>query len=777
MEERGITQFVGLKPQQNGNLNYLQPLPSQFPVEEEEEINLRQLLAVVKHRLGLILLVATGITTAIGVWTFYKPPIYEGKFQMLVGKPIDETKSGNIGNADILNQLGVSTAEIDYKTQIEVLRSPSILNPVLAKLTPKYPDLNYEELIPKKGKAPLEISQIKETKILDISFRDQEPEKIKTVLDNLAKTYLKYSLEDRKIEINQGLEFVENQLPSLRKQVNTLQEKLQKFRQRYKFLDPQAQAEQLAEQLKELEGNYVETQVKLQETNSLYAILQQQVGLDPDRAIAASYLSESPRYQKLLEELQEVEVELAKQSALFSAENPIIQTLQDKRKNLLPLLEQEAQKALGNRYSSSVSNSPSLASPSKLRLDLNQQFVQAANERQVLEIRRQALQGAIQNLKLSIKQMPFLARQYTDLQTELKVANDSLNRFLEAQQKLELDAAQKTVPWRIISAPKVEEDPVSPKPVRNLALGAIGGLLLGLGAALLAERLDPVFHSSEDLKEDSQLPVLGVIPMQKDLNSIEKVVAASLPQLKIGDRTITIGTGSSNPDSSKSARSGYRFSGFAEAFHALNTNIRLLGSDSLLNSLVISSATPGDGKSTISINLAQAAATMGQRVLLVDADLRRPQIAQRLGLAAEPGLSNVIATGLALEEAIQVVPGWTNLSILGAGELPPDPVRLLASKRMQDVMEQLQERDWFDLVIYDTPPIGGFADGKILAALTTGIILVARMGKTDRFALKRTLEELKLSQVSVLGVVANGVKGRGSGSSYYYSNYYSQKKR
>ena len=174
-------------------------------------------------------------------------------------------------------------------------------------------------------------------------------------------------------------------------------------------------------------------------------------------------------------------------SALFLPNNPTIQTLQEKRANLLPLLDQEAQNVLGQRFAGSGSHSPAETSPSTLRLDLNQQLVKTANEIQVLQIRELVLRREIDSLKARIERMPGLARQYTDLQRELKVATDSLNRFLESEQKLLLDSAQQNIPWQVISPPTVGEDPVSPKPVRNMVLGTIAGLLLGLGAAFLAE--------------------------------------------------------------------------------------------------------------------------------------------------------------------------------------------------------------------------------------------------------------------------------------------------
>ncbi|CCI13530.1 Protein-tyrosine kinase [Microcystis aeruginosa PCC 9806] len=760
-----------LKTQSQANLPvFAQPAFIPSPTQEEEELNLRQVLSVVKHRWRVIAGITLGVTAAIAGWTFFKTPIYQGKFLLLIGQPIEENKSSSrLAAQDILPQLGGEN--IDYETQIAVLKSPQLLNPILSKITPQYPDFTYSDLISKTGKSDLKISQLKDTKVLEISYQDAEPEKIKLVLDNLARHYLNYSSQERKTEINQGLDFVNAQLPVLQERVNSLQKQMQQFRQRYNFLDPDKEATRLSQQLTSIEQEYRVAQVALNEINSRYQALQQQVGLAPDQAIIATYLSESPGYQDLLKQLQEVEVELAKQSAVFAKDSPIIATLEEKRANLLPLLQNEAQRTLGEKLPQTVGDSPALVSQSALRVQLTQQLVEAANSRQTLEIKVESLAQSLEQQKASVKNLAVLARRYTDLQRELEIATTSLNRFLEEQQKLQLQVAQQVVPWQLIAPPEVGEDFVSPKPVRNLALGIIGGLLLGIGAAFLAERLDPVHHSADELKEDAKLPLLGAIPWQKDIGTIEKVITA-LPQLTVGDRKIT--APNTTLKSADENPSYYNFSPFSEAFRTLNTNIRLLGSDSPLKSLVISSVSPGDGKTTISMNIAKAAARMGQRVLLVDADLRRPQIHLRLNLDNDHGLSNVLAENLDWNEAIQSLPRYENLSILTAGSIAPDPTRLLSSQRMQEMISQLQQDHAFDLIIYDLPPLAAFADAKILAALATGLILVTKLGKTDRFVLKNMLEDLRLSQISVLGLVANNVSRKGHNYGYY-GDYYGKR--
>jgi capsular exopolysaccharide synthesis family protein len=469
-------------------------------------------------------------------------------------------------------------------------------------------------------------------------------------------------------------------------------------------------------------------------------------------------LSEAPRYQQLLNQLQEVEAKIAKESARFTEDSPTIQALRDQQRNIMPLLQQESQKVLGTTLEASGVKQDS---PSTIRLEMTKQLVDATNQIQVLQVRQNAIAQAERSLNQQVKQLPVIARQYTDFQRELNVATESLNRFLAVRENLEIEAAQKALPWQIILKPKKPEVAVSPNTERNILLGAITGLLLGTATAFLVERLDNVFHSPDELKDQSKLPLLGIIPYHKQLKQITPV--ATLAERMPSQESPTNKKNRYTPQ-------WYKASPFLEAFRSLHTNIRFLGSDTPIHSIVISSGTPGDGKSTVAVHLAQAAAAMGQRVLLVDADLRRPQVHHILGLNNQDGLSNVIATGLTAKQAIQRLPMWDHLYVLTAGQQPPDPTRLLSSKKMQYLMEQFNAV--FDLVIYDTPPVLGLADGKILAPQTDGVIVVVGLGRTDRSILMQALDSLKLASTSILGVVANGVKGYTTSSYYHYQQYY-----
>jgi len=745
-----------------------QALPLNYyatPAPEKDEISLKQILGIFVRRGWVITSVAVAVTGAIWAWTLTRPKIYQSGFQVLVEPVTNVNKQETV--------LFGPQSSFDYATQIEVLRSPNELKPIVEDLQKTYPDMTYDELVAKMTIAQVQDADNRPTKILFISYRDPDPKKIQNVLEALSRGYLRYSIELRQTSLQQGVQFIDDQLPDLRKRVEYKQRQMQRFRQTYSLIDPQVRAGELSSLISNVERQRQEAQTQLTEVRSLYSALQQQVGSGPRQAIVASSLSESPRYQGLLTQIQQLEAKIAVESARLQPTNPILQALVAQRQELLPLLNQESARITGSGRNTTQAN----GNLTSISLDLNRQLVNAANQVQTLQVRNQALVSSESRLKREFALVPALARQYTDLQRELLIATDSLNRFLSSRENLQLEAAQKAIPWQQLAAPRPAGAPISPNIPRNLGLGVVAGLLLGLGAALLAEKLDNVFHTPNDLKDSTRLPLLGIIPFRRELREL---APSSVGRLNANqDEGLLPAQPNGSFDSSEAipdyqADMSYSSSPFLDAFRSLHTNIRFLSSDEPIRSLTIGSAVPADGKSTVAVHLAQAAAAMGQRVLLVDADLRRPQVHSVLDLPNVRGLSNVISTDLDPNELIQQLTRDENLFILTSGQIPPDPTKLLSSRKMQHLVAQFEEN--FDLVIYDTPPLLGLADSSLLSAHTDGIVLVVGLGRTDRSALMQALDGLKISSTTVLGIVANGVKADAAGNYYnaYYNRYYNQ---
>jgi uncharacterized protein involved in exopolysaccharide biosynthesis len=198
----------------------------------------------------------------------------------------------------------------------------------------------------------LAINRLSETKILEVSYQDSDPQKIQFILEKVADGYVDYSLSQQQNSLQQGIKFVENekQLEKQYERVDKLQEKLQQFRQKYNLIDPETQGELLTNRVSSIVQQRQETQSRLGETRSLYSTLQKQLGLEPNQALAMAALSEAPRYQQLLNQLSEVESKIAAESARFTQESPNIQKLLEQRENLLPLLRQEAVGVLEEQF-------------------------------------------------------------------------------------------------------------------------------------------------------------------------------------------------------------------------------------------------------------------------------------------------------------------------------------------------------------------------------------------------------------------------------------------
>jgi capsular exopolysaccharide synthesis family protein len=305
---------------------------------------------------------------------------------------------------------------------------------------------------------------------------------------------------------------------------------------------------------------------------------------------------------------------------------------------------------------------------------------------------------------------------------------------------------------QIAQAATVPTSPSSPKTARNTVIGAVLGLLFGLGLAFLLERFDRRIREPKDLEEIYGLPLLGVVP--------ESPALARSARRKSG-------SGGSVPANE------------AEAFHLIRAHLRYFNVDKELHTLLVASAAPGDGKTTVARHLAGAATRMGARVLLIEADLRRPTVAQQLDVSSGPGLADVLIGAVRLDAAIQSVAmdqpsddGSTDrmLDVLVAGAtLPPNPGELIESNAMETLLVGVQGA--YDLVVIDTPPLTVVSDAFPLLGKVDGVVIVGRVGRNRRDVANRLHQTLAGAGAPLLGVIANGFKStRGSyGYSYEYS--------
>lgn len=337
--------------------------------------------------------------------------------------------------------------------------------------------------------------------------------------------------------------------------------------------------------------------------------------------------------------------------------------------------------------------------------------------------------GETQLLRLSVEHpVPVRARL---------LANSVATTFITTNEQ---DQLTQTGTVSIVESAETPGSPVRPRTMLNTLMGAFVGLLLAGAAFLLYEHLDDTVKSSEDVEAATNLPTLGGV--------------SRFPRVRTpADGLVVASAGRTAP---------------AEAYRVLRTNLQFSTFDA--QALLVSSAGPREGKTTTTANLAVAIAQTGQRVIVVDADLRRPALHKIFGLGNGAGLTSALLAQTPDPARFLQPTRYENLSLLASGPQPPNPSELLSSHRMEAVVAALRKEA--EVLLFDSPPLLAIADASILAAKVDGTILVVDAGRTRAPALQRASEALERTKTRVLGVILNKLTASGHGY-YGYNDYYS----
>jgi polysaccharide biosynthesis transport protein len=724
-----------------------------FNSATDSDFGYGQLLAIFWRRRLWFLTTFSTVLVAAGAFTIFKEPTYESSMQLLV-EPNYQNSEGLTDTANRTNQqITDRKRETDYATQLNLMRSQQFIEQVVNSLRSDYPDLDMEEV-----EEALSLSQVVEdelgTQIFEVVYTDNDPIKTQRVLQTLQSVYQDYNLEQQKLRLERGLTFIDEQLETVRKSLNGSQGQLERFRQNANLVDPEQEAEKLSDALAKVRQQQQDLQAEYEDANDRSMALQRQLRLTPQEALMVSRLSQSTLFQNLLGELQSTEVELSKQQAIYTDSAPEVQVLLDQRQEQLGLLQQEVQRTLGDSASQLTINGGNLLSQGKLSqidLDLVSQLADTQTNLEGLEAQLRSLAITEQNLRGEFSQFPQLLAEYDRIQPETETTQEILQQLLEERERLSAELAGGGFNWQVVEPPKAGEK-LGPQPKLNLMLGIVVGLVLGGIAAFLREAVDGVVRNSEDLKKQTALPLLGVLPELSVSRSSRFALPLPFGQFQAAATTPL----------------AVQWLPFRESLDLIYKNIQLLHAIEGPQSLVVSSALPGEGKSTLVLGLALSAARSGQRVLVIDADLRHSVLHQRLNLPNEHGLSTLLETAKGPFRPQRASILDTQFDLLPAGPESVDPVRLLSSQRFKQLMNLLQSR--YDLILIDTPPILGMVDAIQAASVCHGVVMVGRLDRVSQEELKQATT--MLNQLNVLGIVANGVKSMpfGYGQDAYKNN-------
>ena len=677
-------------------------------------------------------------------------PVYEAGGTIEINKP-DST----------LNFQNSATFSVDYfdptelETELKILQSDLLATQVIRELNlDRRPEIGGQapppaasmELSPDplqsdparasamvgSFKSSLRVSLSPNTRIIEVHYRSPDPQMAATVVNTLMQTYVENNFKARFESTMQASDWLQKQLVDLQMKVETSQEKLVRYQKEHEILGTDEKQNIIMEKLDELNKALTTAESERMDKESLYRLIESG---DPDAiASSAGGLSDSgsggQSASQLLETLRgkqaELKIQAAELNTQFGPSYPKLTQLNNQLKEIDTQIQAEMKKIA-----------------SKIR----GQYTTALQ-------RESMLRDALEKQKQEANKLNESAIQYTLLKRDVDTNRQLYEGLLQKMKEAGVSAGLKSNNFRIVDSARPPQSPIEPNIPRNLMFAVILGLASGIGLAFMLEGLDNTVRTTEQAQAISGLASLGMIPLgsksaREGPNPKRLVIATSKEAVELVTQV--------RPQSQ-----------MAESYRALRTSLLLSNLGAPPKVVMVTSALPQEGKTTTSINTAVVLAQKGVRVLLIDADMRRPSIHKTLGMGPHSGLSNVLTGTTPLEQAITSTSVLPNLFVLPAGTPPPNPAELLASANMRDVLAQLREQ--YDHIVIDTPPSLSVTDAVVLSPRADAVILVIRSGQTTKQALRRSRDVLMQVSAKVVGVLLNAVD-LSSPDYYYYYEY------
>ncbi len=759
-------------------------LLSPFDVLEAEEGPdlLAHWRTIRKRRLAIFTVFCVVFTVAL-LATLKQKPVYRAKTLIEIQK-----ENPNVATVQELFELE-TVSDTYLETQYKILNSEALARRVIEELRLiESPELNPPPpwWMPRRGQrekdpaAPgpagvtdphvyqatleefqdrLSVKPVKRSRLVGVSFDSQDPELASRIVNTLAANYIDLTLEARWDATQKATEWLGQQLQGLKAKLEKSEEELQRYATQNGLLFLEGEkgtTENIVNQrLRQLQEELTRAQAVRYEKESLYRLIQG-CGDKVSKCEAGDYGSlpgvfESKLMQDLTARLAELKRERAQLLTTFSPEYPRVRQLQSQVDEVESVLERERDRAarrITKDYQAAVE-----------REELLQQAFRAEESRANVVAERSV--------------------QYNILKREVETNRQLYEGLLQRMKEAAVSAGLKASNVRIVDVAEPPTKPVKPRILLNLSLGALLGLALGVGLALLQEHLDNTVKSGEDVERFLQLPALAFIPSVQSMNGHRGSTVSARPALLRGTskELIAQGAGDRTPLSAEKAastwyridKSGWEHSALSEAFRGLRTSVLLSSAERPPRTLLVSSAQPGEGKTTISTNVALSLAQLGHRVLLIDADLRRPSVHKMLQLPNRPGLVSYL-TGQSDWQSLVQPSAAPGLDVFVCGPIPPNPAELLSSERMRNLIQQAATR--YPFVLLDSPPLLNVADSRILATLVEGVVLVVKASGTARDVVRRAHVYARNVGANVIGVVLNNLDVRADGYYGYYASYH-----
>jgi capsular exopolysaccharide synthesis family protein len=553
------------------------------------------------------------------------------------------------------------------------------------------------------------VTPVRNSRLVDLKYSSTDPQLAALVANTMAKAYIEQSLEYKFLSSREASDWLGQQLTEQRKRVETTEQALQRYREQTDSVSLEDKQNITVQKLADLNAAVTKAKTERLQKEALY---KQVTAIEHDRAALDTFpaILSSPFIQQLKGQAADLQRQRASLSEKYGEKHPEMIRLQSQ------IQETDA----------------------KIQGEIAKVVQSIRTEYETAQAQENSLVGALEQQKAEAMALSRKGIDYGVLQRDANTNRQIFDSLLQRAKETGVSAELKSTNIRVVDAAIVPTSPVSPRKLVNLILAVFGGGIFAIGLAFFFEYLDNRVKSPEEIKRYLGLPFLGLVPVLDGKDSAEDALLHSdVP------------------------------APFAEAFRGIRTNVLFSSAEEGGRSVVVTSTGPGEGKTLVATNLAVALAQAGQRVLLMDADMRKPRVHEVFHEPQAPGLSNVLVGNAKASEAVRPGPVG-NLWLLLAGVAPPNPAELLASHRFKDFLATLEEH--FDWVIIDSPPVMAVTDASVIAHVAQGVIYVVRCEHTNKHTASTALEQLESAKAKFLGGILNRVDVQRN--SYYYSNYY-----
>lgn len=706
------------------------PATNQFlhePDAQESSLDFMEYWRTLRKHQWAIGAFALVVTLLAGVIAFVSTPIFEAKTTVLI-----ETNKQKVTNIEDVYG-GVGASREYFQTQVEILKSREVAIKTINKLK-LYDHPEYDPRAPKKGlaamlqnigfvsdpedEAPAEwttqtmsealaprfmkelaIEPIRLSQLVVIRFQSADAALAANVTNTLAKTYIENDLDSRYQMTRTANEWLQEQLGDLKQKMTQSEQALQGFREKQGIVSMKEAAQNgTGQQVEQLQSRLIEARTRLAEIESTYKIIKdaQNAGdlASQPAVLVNAQVADAKR------QATETARKLADASQRYGREHPRYLQADSEAKSAAENLLRQIELVVGG---------------------VNNEYERARSTVKMLEGALSSARGTVVNINRKEFELGIYER-------EVDSNRQMYDMFMKRAKETNVAGDLQTTVARIVDPASVPKEPVKPKKKLIIAAALALGLMLGVAMALLMEVIDNTFKTTADVESRLKQPLLTVVPM----------LTKKEAERKSSGRKVV-----DDPNSL-----------FSEAIRTARTGVLLSSVDLDSRTLVVTSSVPGEGKTTVSSNLALAHA-MTKKTLLIDADMRRPSVAKSFGLDGHaPGLSELVAGTAKLSECVQQVDG-SNLIVMTSGVIPPNPLELLHSDRFAQTLAALSKT--FEIIILDSPPVELVSDAQVIATHASGVIFVTKAQSTPAPLARKALQRLRRSNAHIVGVVLNAL--------------------